>query len=247
MDAHDAAVGDSGDSWWFSGKRDLVRRLLEKYADPQKAALRGKMTRQKALRILVVGGGTGEDLGMISRFGRVVVIEPDKRAAQHIPKKYTVLVKPLETAKVEGTFDVVIVTDVLEHIKDAKKAAHIMHGYLKKDGLLMGTVPARMSLWSSHDVALEHHRRYSKPLLHLHLKGYELVALSGWNVALFPGVWLFRKAKKLLGRRGVDAKKVPRAMDWLLKRILFLENACIARGARFPTGVSLVFVAKRKS
>lgn len=60
-------------------------------------------------------------------------------------------------------FDMVIMLDVLEHIKDDKAfLAHDVVPRLKPEGKIVISVPAHPSLFTSHDVFLGHHRRYTR-------------------------------------------------------------------------------------
>ncbi|MFC7666772.1 class I SAM-dependent methyltransferase [Hymenobacter humi] len=59
-------------------------------------------------------------------------------------------------------FDVVIASDVLEHIEDEAKALSEWNRVLKPGGQLLVFVPAHAYLWSEHDVVNHHFRRYSR-------------------------------------------------------------------------------------
>jgi hypothetical protein len=60
-------------------------------------------------------------------------------------------------------FDMVIMLDVLEHIEDDKAfLAHDVVPRLKPESNIVISVPAHPSLFTSHDVFLGHHRRYTR-------------------------------------------------------------------------------------
>ena len=60
-------------------------------------------------------------------------------------------------------FDMVIMLDVLEHIEDDKAfLAHSVMPRLKHESNIVISVPAHPSLFTSHDVFLGHHRRYTR-------------------------------------------------------------------------------------
>ena len=61
-----------------------------------------------------------------------------------------------------AAFDWVLALDVLEHLKDDAGALAEAARLLKPGGRLVLTVPAWPGLWSEHDVALGHHRRYRR-------------------------------------------------------------------------------------
>lgn len=63
---------------------------------------------------------------------------------------------------VEGKFDVIVLLDVAEHVEDDIGFLQaIVDSSLADNGLVMFSVPAGPELWTSHDVALFHHRRYT--------------------------------------------------------------------------------------
>ena len=60
-------------------------------------------------------------------------------------------------------FDMVIMLDVLEHIEDDKAfLAHSVVPRLKPESNIVISVPAHPSLFTTHDVFLGHHRRYTR-------------------------------------------------------------------------------------
>ena len=63
--------------------------------------------------------------------------------------------------KIDETYDIVVMLDVLEHIEADTSALTKVAACMSRDGLLILTVPAYSWLWSSHDVTNAHFRRYS--------------------------------------------------------------------------------------
>jgi hypothetical protein len=66
---------------------------------------------------------------------------------------------------------------------------------LRPGGTAIFTVPADMKLWSSHDVAVDHFRRYDRDEFRLLLEraGFVIQRLWSWNVLLRPVAALHRK------------------------------------------------------
>lgn len=60
----------------------------------------------------------------------------------------------------EESFDFVCALDVLEHIKDDKLAVSEISRILKKNGLVVITVPHRMKYYTNQDRIIGHYRRY---------------------------------------------------------------------------------------
>jgi SAM-dependent methyltransferase len=88
----------------------------------------------------------------------------------------------------DGSADLYMSTDMWEHIDDHEKVAHEAFRVLRKGGRALVAVPCSMSLWSGHDVALGHVRRYEKQELAqlMEKAGFEVRDIMSWNVLLRP-------------------------------------------------------------
>ena len=71
--------------------------------------------------------------------------------------KYSVINK-----YIERKYDLILLADVLEHIKDDKRIVKKLNKNLKKNGFILITVPSYKILFSKKDLILGHYRRYSK-------------------------------------------------------------------------------------
>jgi len=60
----------------------------------------------------------------------------------------------------DGTFDFLSVLDVIEHIKEDNSAISEMSRILKKNGILIISVPHRMKYYTNQDRLIGHYRRY---------------------------------------------------------------------------------------
>lgn len=118
----------------------------------------------------------------------------------------------------EGTFDIVLMLDVLEHIEDPSQ--FLEADVMPRTGpgtLLIASVPAHQRLYGSHDRALGHYRRYRPDdFLHL-LDGAAPVAADG---PLFVSLTAPRAVQVAIERR-VDPDRVADAGvgDWQLGRV----------------------------
>ena len=64
--------------------------------------------------------------------------------------------------KPEGRFDLFVLLDVLEHIEDDHSfLTELVADHMAPSGHLLFSVPAHPALYSAHDAALKHHRRYA--------------------------------------------------------------------------------------
>ena len=65
----------------------------------------------------------------------------------------------------DGTFDLITCLDVIEHVPDDVAALAELRRVCRPGGWLLVTVPAYQALWSRHDEANHHYRRYSRAAL----------------------------------------------------------------------------------
>lgn len=93
----------------------------------------------------------------------------------------------------------VVMMDVLEHIKDDYAILEDIKQRVGDNAYYFITVPAFMSLWSGHDVYLEHFRRYTLSSLRKLLTSKSCTINNHYYIygTLFPMVWLLRRIKNL--------------------------------------------------
>ena len=227
------------DHWWFVARRDILERLIERVIQPPKDA-----------RILEIGCGTGHNLSMLSKFGCVEATEMDATArslaSKRLGRAVTDAALPNLSAWPTDHFDLVALLDVLEHVPDDRSALAAIYERLKPGGKLLVTVPANKWMWSAHDVAHHHHRRYAKDELRRVARefGFEVDLLSPFNSLLFPLIAGVRAAGKLTGRETADDAMPRRPVNAVLKAVFGLESGLIGR-VPLPFGVSLVAILRR--
>jgi SAM-dependent methyltransferase len=141
-----------------------------------------------------------------------------------------------------------VASDVLEHIEDDLAAVSEIARVLRPGGAAIISVPAHQWLFSEHDAALHHFRRYSKARLRdvLERGGFRIRRISYWNAALFPAICLHRLLVK--PRHGHEPRSDIRSSPWPINQALaalLAVEAAILRHAPLPWGVSLVGVAER--
>jgi SAM-dependent methyltransferase len=228
--------------WWFVARRNLLVRAVRQI--PARVDI--------PARFLDVGCGTGGTLAKLVPFGEVVGLDMEPLALNYCRRRgLNELVQGSANSLpfAEGTFSGVVALDVLEHIPDDKAAAREMARVLAPGGVLYVSVPAYRSLWSSHDVALMHQRRYVAGEIHQLLteSGLEIVRLT-YTVSLFlPLVWTIRMLRRLFRPQGIpkaDVALTPRSVNGFLRTILDLESAFVLR-VPMPFGLT-VFAAARK-
>lgn len=226
--------------WWFRGRRRVLVDLLRTMAGP----------RAGSLRILDYGCGTGGNTSAYASLGTVIGIEPDTaalRLAQTRGGAHYCRTNGTRLPFRQGVFDAVVASDVLEHIEDDLAAVSEIARVLRPGGAAIISVPAHQWLFSEHDAALRHFRRYSKAGLRhlLERGGLRIRRLSYWNTALFPAICLHRLVVKPRGHEPrSDTSPAPWLINEALAALLAAESA-ILRHVPLPWGVSLVGVAER--
>jgi SAM-dependent methyltransferase len=145
-------------------------------------------------------------------------------------------------------FDAIVSLDTLEHVPDDEAAVASIAKSLKPGGTFVLNVPAFRWLWGPHDVALMHHRRYTKSQVKalLERQGLKVEKLSYSVFLLFPVVILIRLVDKL--KKGPAKVALPKVSPWsnrLLVKLQDMEARWIASGS-LPWGSSVVAVARKE-
>jgi hypothetical protein len=101
-------------------------------------------------------------------------------------------------------------------------------------------------MWSAHDVAHHHHRRYRKSEIAALATeaGFDIDLLSPFNTMLFPLIAGVRLLNKLRGHDSADDALPAKPVNSALDKLFGSEAGLIGR-LPFPFGVSLVAVLRR--
>jgi SAM-dependent methyltransferase len=220
--------------WWFRGRRAVIWALLSRAGPPASP------------RVLDAGCGTGRNLVDLARLGPAEGVDASEDAVEFCRRRGLEDVKRAELGALpfeDGRFDVVVATDVIEHIEDDAGALRELRRVARPGARLVVTVPAYSWLWSEHDVSMHHHRRYTLGSLgeRLSAAGWEPTASSYFFSAILPAVAAVRLVRKLVpGRsRRSDLDLSPPAVGRALELVMRAEAWLIARGVRLPAGVSV--------
>ncbi len=225
--------------WWFRGRRAVLGALIE----------RAGIT--SARRVLDAGCGTGRNLQDYARLGPAAGVDPSASAVEFCRQRglNDVTEAGVETLPFEDdAFDLVFATDVLEHVEDDVAAMREIRRVVAPGGMLVATVPAYMWLWTANDVALHHHRRYSRPQLAraARASGWQPEIATYFNSILLPPIALARKLrpKAVEGEERAELELTPPLVDRALALPMQVEAGLIARGANLPAGVSVGMVSR---
>ena len=208
-EGYDPAFFDTLDAvedrhFWFRARRRVVGTVLR------------QLTANLApgYHVLELGCGTGGMLRLMADCapgGRVTGMDLFDQGLRHARARCgdrCALVRgDVRRAPFQEAFQVVGMFDVLEHVADDLAVLADVRGMLAPGGAVLLTVPAHMSLWSYFDEAAHHARRYAQEELSSKLRraGFEVEYVTQFFRAIYPLVWLGRRAKQLTGRRG-DAR-----------------------------------------
>lgn len=229
------------DYWWFVARRNLVTEIVARESQ-----------RKEHLSIFDAGCGTGANLEAISRYGETFGVDMAHAAIDFCRKRgiERLAISRLEhLAYLSESFDIVTALDVLEHVDEDLKAMSEIHRVLRPGGMLLVTVPAYGFLWSEHDEALHHRRRYAAYELRnkLSLVGFEIERCSYFITTLFFPI-LFIRILQGIFKKSTHPKtsvvELPRLLNALLVGLLGLEQG-LFRYINLPFGVSIVCIARK--
>jgi SAM-dependent methyltransferase len=225
--------------WWYRARRKILAELIRREVHPAADA-----------RILEIGCGTGHNLAMLSGFGHVDGLELDDEAAALSEKRLgrVIIRSPLpELEGVSNDYDLIGAFDVIEHIDDDHAALAAIATRLKPGGKFMMTVPAHPWMWTAHDVANHHKRRYSKRSLRALVEGspLRLDKIGYFNSLLFPLAIVERAASKLRGKDDGNVSLPPRPLNNLFEAVFASERYLVGR-LPLPPGLSLFAVASAR-
>ena len=232
-----AHIESSAQHWWFRGRLAVLLACLRRTLPPRR------------LRLLELGCGSGEVLAALGEFGQAVGMEPHPDlAATARGRGLDVRVGrlPDDLGVPPRWADVVLLLDVIEHLDDDRSALMAASRALRKGGTLVVTVPALPWLWSPHDVALGHRRRYTAHALRdvAVRAGLRVARVTYFNTLLFPGIVAARLLKRGYRGRGHDLDESPPYLNAPLERLFALERHLVPRYT-LPFGSSLLMFARR--
>ncbi|MFA4015136.1 MAG: hypothetical protein RUDDFDWM_000209 [Candidatus Fervidibacterota bacterium] len=204
--------------------------------------------------ILDVGCGTGGNLELLSSYGVCIGIDISPLALSICKKHWDGNLICADASSLpfrNCSVDLVAALDVLEHLQDDVAALSEFWRILKPNGLLIMTVPAFMFLWSGHDVALRHFRRYTMSELKMKLRkaGFVTQKLSYAICPLLPFVFIFRKLQLIAQhnmKKHTALIELPKPLNEALIAMLQLE-ATLLKYIDLPFGVSLICKAIKPS
>jgi SAM-dependent methyltransferase len=225
--------------WWHVARRLILQKVLDQSFQDKKPD-----------RILEVGCGSGGNLQMLKEYGSIFAMELDDEARSMANKRNICNVKKGELPNnipFENGFDLICMLDVLEHIDDDLAALQTLRSKLNQKGKIFITVPAYKFLWSDHDVASHHKRRYvKKQITNLVSKsGLKVKYSTYFNTFLFPVIASIRTIDSIFNKSSTSNVNLPsKFLNNLLIKIFSSEKVLLPKMS-FPFGVSILLIAEK--
>lgn len=227
------------DHWWYQGTRFIYDSLLRYYVS------------RPCGPVLDVGCGTGGNLNLLSQWGPVIGLEPSRIILDSDIAEAATLVQGKGEALPfrDATFGLVTLLGVIEHVMDDRQLLREVRRVCRENGTVLLLTSAFRFLWSQHDEANQHVRRYRAFELRQKAEGegFAVLFLSYLNALLFPialPIRLFQRLKPKARDPHLDMFPMPEPFNTLLANTLKLEGRLMPL-MRFPVGVSLITVLKR--
>jgi SAM-dependent methyltransferase len=244
---HNATIEER--HWWFAARRTILGALVRELAPGRR------------LRIVDVGCGTGGNAGALAGehdvLGLDASAEAVRLAGERFPRaRFRRATELAEVRTAAAGADLVLLMDVIEHVEDDFELLSTVVAELAPGAHVLVTVPAHPELWSAHDVASHHWRRYTAERLQRVWSGLpvEERLFSHGNALLAP---LIRAARALRGERppahgtGADLALPAAPINALLRWTFEREARRLVRALRsgrsmpYRDGVSLIAILRR--
>jgi SAM-dependent methyltransferase len=247
--AYQAMLNMQERHWWWRGMRRLYCTALSRFVPPD-------LQHMRVRRVIDVGCGFGANLPILNPLGSVVGVDVSLEALRAIRKRPALGLVQAEADALPfraGTFDVVALLAVVEHVDRDDRVLSEAYRVTRHGGIQILLTSAFMLLWSHHDRANNHRRRYrARQLDRLQRRaGWNVLVTSYANAFVFPAVALIR-----IIQRRVRTHRETAAYDMgpdlgplngLLETMLAVEAWLIAHHIALPFGVDLFSVSQRSA
>ena len=228
--------------WWNVSRRDIILKLLNPLISD-------------GMKILDIGCSNGSLINKINFNKSLDIhgIDISSKAIGYSKNKGIQNTQVMNADKLkykDKEFDIIIASDVLEHIENDNKALLEWKRVLKDNGFAIIFVPAIMALWSHNDIYSEHFRRYEKSQFRNRLidSGFNIERSSYWNFTLFIPIFIFRQLQRIVSSNNNEykneLKKSNPIINKLLKIVLSIENKILMK-TNLPVGVSLFAICQK--
>lgn len=197
--------------WWYRNRKKILSELLSKEL--------------RSMNVLDLGSASGSNTIFMNELGfrSVSSVEYSDYGCklQRIKGIDVINADARQLPFAAESYDYVVCMDVIEHIEDDISVLNEIRRVLKRNGKAIISVPEDMKLWSNHDLAVGHFRRYSKKELESKVISCGLrpeVTFSSHSL-LKPAIRFFRKFSK-----GSDLRRVNLVLNFVLGVACVLER-----------------------
>ena len=235
--------------WWHIGRRRIIFSLIEKFVISKN---------NNNLKIIDIGCGSGSMLDVLANFGDVLGVDDNEAALGFAGENGFSNIKRVDAAHLSkefdfiNKFDLTTCLDVIEHVDDDRLFLKEIFQILKPGGHVLITVPAYNFLWSEHDEALNHKRRYMASELHRKLNdaGFEVIKRSYAVTFLLPLILFYRLFRGIFPKDSHEPKTsyvmLPKPINTFFVHTLGIESHLL-KYIDLPFGSSIVCVARKKA
>ena len=220
--------------WWNISRYSIICDLIKSLRLPMNS------------RVLELGVGTGDLISALA-FSFKIGIDSFRYNQPYHGFKFIqgdINFLPLK----KESMDLLLLLDVLEHTNQHEKVLKNIYAILKKDGILIMTVPAYEWLYSYWDRMLGHIRRYTivgaKTVVRS--AGFTVAKSSYFNSFILPLVIVFRLIKSMT-RTKEKASDFISLPDSINAMFIYLSNieTILLHHMGIPFGLSVLIVAKK--
>lgn len=226
--------------WWFVGRRGLFARRIAGLHVPKDA------------RVLDLGTSTGTNLRMLRDVGmtNVVGLDLSDEAIRFCDEKGLGKVHKGDITAIpfpDRSFDMVLATDIIEHVDDDARALAEVARVLKPAGKAIITVPAFRSLWGPQDELAFHKRRYRMaPLVaKAERAGLTVRDKFHFNFLLFAPIYVARRILSVIPNRIRSENEINGPLVNRILSAIFEADLRVAPHLRPPFGVSIFLLVER--
>lgn len=223
--------------FWYKGMRDITKSLLDKY-----------LPKNKKIKILDAGCGTGRNIIFLNKYGNVFGFDISSEAIKYCRLRGLKNIKRASIDKIpykSNSFDLVTCFDVLGQIevKNIKNAINEFRRVLKPGGILLVRIAAYDWLRGSHDIAVHTKHRFERSeLKNIMTKSkFKTVKATYANSWLFPLIILKRLFIRSIHS---DVKKVNPLAN-IVFQIPFIIESYLLKYFDLPFGLSLITIVKK--
>ena len=220
--------------WWFQARKKIIDKIIF------------EIKFNKKINILDFGSGSGVNIDILQKYGKIDIQEKNKIARLNI-KKIKRVNKIYSSLRIKKNYyHLILVADVLEHVKNPKVLIKILKTFLKKGGYILITVPAYQFLFSTKDVTLKHHRRYSITSLRKTTSGFRIVKISYFNTLMFIPIAAIILFNKIFNKNYI--KEVETTPNYIINKLLYIFFSIerfYLKYLNFPFGLSIYALIKK--